>query len=1107
MSPETASTAAAVSEPGPDVPRAVVAFEDLAEPDEAYERPERRDHVAAVLVCSDGARWLPAVLTSLARSERTPHVVVAVDAGSSDATARLLHRAVEQGVVDEVVDVPRGTSYGAAVAAGAARATPGSGAWSPEQQWLWLLHDDSAPAPGALEELLHASDGAPSVAIAGPKVRGWHDHRLLLECGVTMTRGGTRVTGLERGEQDQGQRDGLRDVLAVGSAGMLVRRDVWDRLAGFDPGLAFFRDDVDLCWRARRAGYRVVVTGDAVIHHRQAGTHGARDVGGRARRRDRASAIHVLLAHAGRLALPFVALRLLLGSLLRALGYLIGKAPREARDELAALADVLLRPMAVARSRALARAAGSGPGAVRERDVRAYLAPRGSQLRAAWERLVGVVLSGGDAGESAPDELGDGDGWIVPTRTTKWRSALLRPGVLLTVLLLAATAVAVRSLVGAGQLTGGALLPAPPGARDLLGAYLTPWHDIGLGSDAAAPVWLALLALPAAVLRGQAPLAVDLVLLLAVPAAGLSAYLSTAGILSSRWLRCWAAAAYALLPALVVAVGTGRIGSALVAVLLPPLGRSAARLLGADPPGARPAARGGGRRRAWGTALLLAVVTAFAPVVWVLALVLAVPAAVVVRHSWPRLLIALASVPVLLAPWTVRVVREPALLLLEPGLTGPTDRRVDGLDLLLLHPGGPGSTPLWFTVPVVVAALAAVLRRSRWRGVLSAWAVALVALGIGVLQLALLLEVTGLARPVRPWAGPATLVAGAALLLAAALGADGLRASSARWSFGWRQPAVAVLTLSLLLVPVAAGATWTAGVRGPLTRADPQVVPAFVAADLDTPARPRVLVLRVPGGHVRYDLLNSAGPVLGDRDQATLPPAQVDAAVGALVAGVGGDEMDTLAAWSVKYVLLRGPAARDRALVRVLDSQAALRRVSGSRHTALWRVAGPAPRAQLVPAVAQGAAPRPALPLDPGTQVPLQLRATPGAGDVPGRLLLAQEAAPGWTARAGGPDGPVLASTTTGSPVPGRFAAEVPASVRTFALGYEDAGRTRLLWAQLVALLLVVVLALPGRRHTPEDADADLLDAAVGGAVGGAGDGPEAPAREREASAGPVVVP
>ena len=66
---------------------------------------------------------------------------------------------------------------------------------------------------------------------------------------------------------------------------------------------------------------------------------------------------------------------------------------------------------------------------------------------------------------------------------------------------------------------------------------------------------------------------------------------------------------------------------------------------------------------------------------------LAVPAAVVVRHSWPRLLIALASVPVLLAPWTVRVVREPALLLLEPGLTGPTDRRVDGLDLLLLHPG------------------------------------------------------------------------------------------------------------------------------------------------------------------------------------------------------------------------------------------------------------------------------------------------------------------------------------------------------------------------------------------------------------------------------------
>ena len=50
---------------------------------------------------------------------------------------------------------------------------------------------------------------------------------------------------------------------------MLVRRDVWDRLGGFDTGLKLFRDDVDFCWRVQAAGYRVQVVTDAVLYHRE----------------------------------------------------------------------------------------------------------------------------------------------------------------------------------------------------------------------------------------------------------------------------------------------------------------------------------------------------------------------------------------------------------------------------------------------------------------------------------------------------------------------------------------------------------------------------------------------------------------------------------------------------------------------------------------------------------------------------------------------------------------------------------------------------------------------------------------------------------------------
>ena len=91
-----------------------------------------------------------------------------------------------------------------------------------------------------------------------------------MEAGVTIDGAGRRITGIEPREVDQGQHDGDRDVLAVGSAGMLVRRDAWDQVGGFDPEMALFREDVDFCWRIHAAGHRVRVITDAVAYHLEA---------------------------------------------------------------------------------------------------------------------------------------------------------------------------------------------------------------------------------------------------------------------------------------------------------------------------------------------------------------------------------------------------------------------------------------------------------------------------------------------------------------------------------------------------------------------------------------------------------------------------------------------------------------------------------------------------------------------------------------------------------------------------------------------------------------------------------------------------------------------
>ncbi|WP_159805823.1 glycosyltransferase family 2 protein, partial [Cellulomonas citrea] len=219
--------------------------------------------VTAVVVTAGLTPYLSRTLEALAAQTRRPLQVLLVDVGGPAGVADELDRAFASvpGVRTARAHIPVRT-FGEAVTDGLDRLAVGGGAPSP---WVWLLHDDSAPAPEALAELVRAVNQAPSVVVAGAKQRTWTDPERLLEVGVRTTRSGRRVTDVEPGELDQGQHDGRTDVLGVGIAGALVRRDVWDALGGTDPALGIFGDGLDLSRRARLAGHRVVVVPGAVV--------------------------------------------------------------------------------------------------------------------------------------------------------------------------------------------------------------------------------------------------------------------------------------------------------------------------------------------------------------------------------------------------------------------------------------------------------------------------------------------------------------------------------------------------------------------------------------------------------------------------------------------------------------------------------------------------------------------------------------------------------------------------------------------------------------------------------------------------------------------------
>ena len=665
---------------------------------------------------------------------------------------------------------------------------------------------------------------------------------------------------------------------------------------------------------------------------------------------------------------------------------------------------------------------------------------------------------------------------------------LTRPGVLLTLALIVITIAAERSLVTAGTLSGGALLPAWEGSSSLWSQFLQAYHPAGIGSASAGPPYVGMLALLATVLLGKSWLAVNVLLLGCVPLAGISAFLALGRVAPSVAVRVWAAASYALLPVAFGAISAGRLGSAVAFALIPVIGMLAGRMFSQP--------RKLARRAAWATGLTVTVGTAFVPLLWPIAAAGAVVALLAFRGSVRALLANLAIVvltpPVLLLPWLIQYLEHPSLLLLEAGLARPglAAATLPARSLLLLSPGGPGLPPFWASAALVLAGLAALLASGRRKLVAAGWTVAL--LGFAA---ALLASRTTVTQPggqqVVAWPGIALAVAAAGLLLAAAAGADGLgRALSSGGRSGVRRVAsargfpAAILALVACTAPVLGAAYWLMnGTSGPIGPATGQIVPSLVST-AGSGRQLRTLVLTTgAGGKVSYLLLRGASPQFSYPDVTPVPAAQaaLTKAVASLVAPGGGEaanQSQELARFDIGFVLVRAPIPGG--LAGVLNSVSGLTEVSLTSSFDLWRLTTLPSRVSVIE-------PSGAVVQVGSGAIGVSGAPAPAAG---GTVLLAEPAG-GWSASVSG-----HALTPVASPA-GSWAQafRLPAGGGTLTISRNALWHDLVMALELLAFLFVAALALPGIRSTAE------MEAAAAAAVAAGSAGPDADAGNDEAAA------
>jgi GT2 family glycosyltransferase len=942
----------------------------------------RAPSVLAVLVAHDGAAWLRDCLQALAAQTHPRLGVLGVDVASTDGSDALLRQALGEA---RVLRVDAGAGLAGAVRA--ALELPAAQA----ADYVLILHDDAALAPDAVARMLDAAEGIQGlerVGVVGPKVVDWDDPKILRDVGRSTDRFGHPYSPLQEGEMDQGQYDRVLEVLWVSSCAMLVSRDAWQRTGAFDERLDGHHDDLDFCWRARLAGFRVLMTPLAQVRHRDARAAGAREADGHHGSQYHAerSALAAMLKNYGILSLLWLLPLHVVFGIVRLVYLTLSRRFEDAYELLSAWTWNLVHLPSTLRRRVRAQSVRN----VRDAAVRRFM--QSALIRVPrWFQQAEAIFE-----EQVEDEREH-----LPVRV-RARSLATQHPVLVGWAVGAGTALlAYRVLTSAGVLEGGALPAFPSSSSMYFREALSAIRTTGLGGDAAASPALVLLGAFAWIPGIDGAVVQKVLLGVLPPLAALVMYRGLARQTGDRVAAVVGAVTLALSAVVFWAFSDGRIALLVGLVAVAALFDRVDQAFGQRP--ASPI------RFVVAMGAIVAVGLAFVPAI-------ALPFAVILAGALvtgPRrarglvLCLAAAAVGAALAFPLL-----PSLARSAPEAFGSWVGATDLARLGRLAPGaGPGTWVVAFFVPVAAtiafSLVAAPMRRRAWRAVLLSVA-------------GLFLAWASAAGWLPAAAGnPPLYVALSAIADAAVVGygVATIGAGIERHAFGYRQIAVGALGLVLIVgvggqILQAALGGWSIGANG-LPSAWPVVANAPADARVLWIGRPDPGRFPAPGGDPIGVV--QAGPAsvrygITDRDGATvLDLARPDAGAGydyarsalvELLAGQTSHAGALLAPLGVRFVVAGAGDVPQAALAR-LNLQLDLDLVP-AEGLVIYRNARVLPPALVTADRAFAHAARSASFLDIASAgdvqaVPLEPSGSGWTGTSPGGFgFVADQYAPGW---------------------------------------------------------------------------------------------------------------
>jgi GT2 family glycosyltransferase len=226
-----------------------------------------KPQVAVIILNWNGLQFLQQFLPSVLQSSWPNLQVVVGDNGSTDGSLEFLRSQY----ANEITVIQNDQNYG--FTGGYNRVVSQVTA-----DYYILLNSDVEVTPNWIEPIIEMMEGDASIAAAAPKIKAYHRRDYFEHAGAA---GGfidklgypfCRGRLFYEVEEDTGQYDQSGEIFWATGAALFIRSSCWHQAGGFDERFFAHMEEIDLCWRLKNMGYKIIYCAGSTVYHVGGGT-------------------------------------------------------------------------------------------------------------------------------------------------------------------------------------------------------------------------------------------------------------------------------------------------------------------------------------------------------------------------------------------------------------------------------------------------------------------------------------------------------------------------------------------------------------------------------------------------------------------------------------------------------------------------------------------------------------------------------------------------------------------------------------------------------------------------------------------------------------------